>query len=121
MALRQKREETAAQKLARAMKLLETDMARGYTALQRVATRYPRTPAAQQAAEQTQRIDSDPLLKQKLDDAIAAAEARALLTLLRSYLQADRLDAAQSCFDKLLDQYPTSPQAAEARTLLSNI
>jgi TolA-binding protein len=54
-----------------------------------------------------------------VDDKSAAAARQ--LSLAKSYIAANRLDAARTRLQSVIDNYPTTPAAAEAKSLLAKL
>jgi tetratricopeptide (TPR) repeat protein len=87
----------------------------------RITQQAPGTEAARKSAEARTRLEKDADLLARLRQAQAERKARELLGLAQGYLKAGRPDIAREHLQKVLADYPQTPQAAEAKTLLAGL
>ncbi|HPD16967.1 MAG TPA: prolyl oligopeptidase family serine peptidase [Planctomycetota bacterium] len=113
------RADEAAQLLAKAKALL---LAKDYLAAARafdsLASGYEGTPSAAEARTQADALRNDPTLGPKLREAAAAEDCRRWMTMARNYLNSSRPEGAAPYLQKIIETYPNTSYAAEAKALL---
>lgn len=109
-------EPIAAARFAEALRLAETDVPAGYELLRGVARSFRGTEAAARAADHADQLWSQH--RADIEAAAARTEARRQLTLAKNYIAAARHEAAREPLETIIRQFPTTPEADEARRLL---
>jgi len=120
-----RKEKIASEQYDRVMKLIDRDPRKAYLTLRRIAVSFKGTPTAAKAAAQVKRLENDPKIKSKLKTVPppppTAGKALEWLKLARNYITADRPDLARAQLKKILDQYPDSDEAKEAKKLIKDL
>lgn len=95
-----------------------------YDAYKKVASDYPGTPAATKATAAMAKYDADPAFaKIKSNEQTAATDEKAekVLNLGKNYAAAGRNDLARDKFNEVIENYPDSAEAAEAKSELAKL
>ena len=114
-------ESRAKQALDAAIELIEQDLSRGYWALRAVAKNYDQTDAATQATTLADQIWSDQDQRKQITKTTTSSEARELLSLAKNYLQAEKFELARRQLETIIEHYPDTAQASEARHALEQM
>jgi len=105
--------------------MIDRDPRRAYFVLRRIAANYPNTKASVKAAAEAKRLENNPKIKGQLKNPppppATAGKTRDWLKLARNYVSADRPDLARKQLKKIIDQYPKSDEAKEAKKILAKI
>lgn len=115
------REELAATALETARLLIERDVKRAYDALRKVASDHPNTQAAVEASAEADKLWSDGKLRAQIQTDPNEVEAGKLLNLAQNYRRNGLYPKARERLEKLLQSYPSTKAATEARKLLEQI
>jgi thiol-disulfide isomerase/thioredoxin len=86
-----------------------------YLAFKDVARQYAALPAGAAAAEEVAAYEKDPSFVKRVTTGASEAKARAALNLANSYKNAGRADLAKTKYQAVIDQFPGTPAAAEAK------
>ncbi len=129
--VRERREKEAERKLARAMDRLQRSPPHGIEALEELLRDFPDTTFATQAAEQLKLALENPAAAQtakpKSKDtdqpkpSPPSDRAREDMALARNYLQAGRTDLARDLFNQVIEYYPDTDEAEQAKALLEGM
>jgi tetratricopeptide (TPR) repeat protein len=101
---------------ARIARLLEA-----YELYGRIVQQGAGTDPAKQASSARARLEQDTALMVRIKEVQAERKAREWLGLAEAYLKADRADRAREFCQKILAEYPQTPQAAAAKDLLNQM
>jgi len=71
-----------------------------------------------EAGAQADALRNDPDLGPKLRDAAAEADCRRWMTMAKNYLKSPRPEAAEPYLTKIIETYPNTTYAAEAKAML---
>jgi hypothetical protein len=115
------REALATTALETARMLQERDLKRAYEALRKVAADFPDTTAAANATAEADKLWSDPKLRARIQTDPDEVEAQKLLSLAENYRRNHLYSKARERIDKLLQTYPNTKAAVEAKKLLQRI
>jgi TolA-binding protein len=113
----------AALQLADQMKADKHDP-QAYAKYKSIVKEFAGTPAAVTAAGDVKAYDADPVFAKQTAATAAAADAtkaKGLLSLANSFLSAGNTELAKKKFAEVVEKYPTTPQAAEAKEALAKI
>lgn len=115
------REARAATALETATMLIERDIRRAYGALRKVASDHPNTQAATSATAHADKLWNDPKLRAQIEIDPNEVEAKKLLNLAQNYRRNGLDKKAKEKLELLLESYPNTKAASEARALLKQI
>ena len=116
------RAEEAAELLAKAKALLKAkDYVAADKAFESLAAGYTGTPAATEARAQADALRNDPDLGPKLRNAAAEADCRRWMTMAKNYLNSPRPEAAGPYLRKIIETYPNTTYAADAKAMLLSV
>lgn len=104
---------------AAAAAALKGDRIGAYKSYKQVLERYADTDEAKLAAAQIKALEADETFMASFKLSQVEAEAKALLSLARSYRQAGKTDLAQQTFSQVIAKFPGSAWAEEAQAALS--
>jgi TolA-binding protein len=113
----------AAAALAAAEKLQsENKLDQAYTRLKLVAKEYADTDSGNTAAADIKSIEKNhPDVIQKMTDSEGAVKAKAALSMAASYKQAGRTDLARAKYQSVIENYPGTTYASDAKIELSHL
>ena len=110
----------AALKRARQM-IAAKDYPEAVEALDDLIATYPATPAAEQAKAEADALRNDPVIGKQLRDGPAAQDCEGWLSIARNLIKNSRADAARPYLEKVVEQYPDTTYAEQARELLKGL
>jgi len=87
-------------------------------ALDAVAAKFPATKAGQAAADKAKAMRADSALMGKIQADAADKECKGWLSMARSFIKAGMPDKAKPYLDQVLQKYPGTTYAQEAKELL---
>ena len=90
-------------------------------ALDDLAARFADTKAGKAAAEKAKSMRADPELMKKMTQASADKDCKAWLALARNFMKAGLKDKAKSYLDQVIQKYPDTDYAKEAKELLASL
>jgi len=96
-------------------------LAERLTALEALAKKFPGTEAGRTAAERAAAMRADPEVMRQTRTEAAERDCKGWLSMARNYIQAGMPEKAKPYLDKVLQQYPDTPYAEEAKKLLAKI
>ena len=96
-------------------------LAERLTALEALAKNFPGTEAGRTAAERAAAMRADPEVMRQIRMEAAESDCKSWLSMARNYIQADMPEKAKPYLDKVLQQYPDTLYAEEAKKLLAKI
>lgn len=121
-AAKQEKETAAAEMLAEAKKT-EADK-KPLDALKQfrtVASKYPDTKAGAEAAGHAKRLESDKSVTGKLEDEKAERKCKSWLSMAKTFIASGENASALSYLKKIVDNYPDTKYADEAKKLIKEI
>jgi tetratricopeptide (TPR) repeat protein len=92
-----------------------------YLAFKDVARQYAALPAGAAAAEEVAAYEKDPSFVKRVTTGASEAKARAALNLANSYKNAGRADLAKTKYQAVIDQFPGTPSAEDAKKALEEL
>lgn len=101
--------------------LLKTDLYKGYFTLKSVAKRYANTNAGKKAADRANEILADPEKKKVLEASQDEMQAEKLMIEARDYARKKSYVVARARLSKIIDLYPNTSTAEEAKSALEKI
>jgi tetratricopeptide (TPR) repeat protein len=108
--------------LARAMEAFREENYAGSAALlASVLEKFEGTPSAKIARARLEELKSDPEMRRRIEEAQMKKDCSQWLNLARNYLRSGLRDKAREYCEKILEGYPDSEFAAEARALLEEL
>jgi hypothetical protein len=117
-----KKEKEAAGKIAAAEKLVESgDYLKALAALKSVARKYKGTSAAEKATARVAELEGDEEIARKIRDMEAEKFSKRVLAMGRNYAKNGMTDKARAEFQKIIDKYPESTFAEEAKQELEKL
>ena len=117
---RGRREGQAADALAEVEKAGQTkSTAETLAALDDLATRFPDTKAGKAAADKAKAMRADPELMKKVMLASADKDCKGWLSMARNFMKAGLKDKAKSYLDQVIQKYPDTDYAKEAKEMLA--
>jgi len=96
-------------------------LAERLTALEALAKNFPGTEAGRTADERAAAMRADPEVMRQIRVEAAERDCKGWLSMARNYIQAGMPEKAKPYLDKVLQQYPDTPYAEEAKKLLAKI
>ena len=115
------RELKAAMRLGEILDQIDKDIVAGFNALKVFATKYKGTAAGHEAVAEIARLEKGSKLTRALTAAKSGAAARGLLSAARNFLANGMTDLARSRLKRILDEYPQTPEAQQAESLLKKL
>jgi thiol-disulfide isomerase/thioredoxin len=117
-----KRETTAGTALTAANKLqtAKSDF-KAYQAFKKIVADYPGTTAYDSAAKAVAVYEQDPDFAQKARDADTADKVKGILSVAKAYNQSGRADLAKQKLQTVIDDFPGTTFAENARKLIEDI
>jgi len=117
-----KKEKEAGAKIAAAEKLVESgNYLKGIAALKSVARKYKGTKAAERANSRVAELEGDDEIAAKIRSMEAEKFSRRVLAMGRNYAKNGMKDQAIAEFKKVIDKYPESSFAGEAKRELEKL
>jgi thiol-disulfide isomerase/thioredoxin len=116
-----RRENEASAALAEIEKKGAASPAETLKALDDLAARFPGTKAGQAAAERAKTMRADPALVKKVQNEAADKECKGWLSMARNFASAGLPDKARPFLEQIIQKYPDTDYAREARDLLAKI
>ncbi|MEN8148495.1 MAG: tetratricopeptide repeat protein [Planctomycetota bacterium] len=111
-----KKEKEATAKIADAEELVEAgEYTRAIAALKSIARKYRGTKAAETATARVAELEGDPEIAKKIEAAEAEKFSERCLRMGRNYATNGMTDKAKAEFRKVIDKYPGTPWAEEAK------
>lgn len=108
--------------LAAAMKLkADKKDEQAYTQFKLIAAQFPSTPAATAAGDEIKKYDADPVFTKKRIQALADSKAKGILSVAASYKSAGKIDEAKLRYQSVLDQFPGTSYAEQAKKELDKL
>ncbi len=105
-----------AEALAAAMKLKEAHKdEQAYAKFKEIASAFAGTPAGDSAAGEVKTYEQDAAFVKKVTTGAAETKVKAAMALAESYKNAGRSDLARKKYQDVIDQFPGTPFADEAR------
>ena len=92
-----------------------------YPAFKTIATTFAGTPAAAKAADAVRTYEADAAFMKQYNETVVGAKAKNALSLADSYRRAGRLDMARKKYQAVINDYPNTDFAAQARKALDEI
>lgn len=92
-----------------------------YTSFKEITKAFAGTDAAAKAAEQVKNYEKDPAFVAKVTEKNSSAKARAALSMARNYKVAGRNDLARVKYQSVIDDFPGTTYADEARKGISEL
>ena len=113
----------AADALAVAQKLLDDHkLAQAYGRFKFVVAQFPGTDAATTAADQVKSLDKEhPEIAREQSESADLAKAKAALGMANAYRESGRTDLARTKYQFIIDHYPATPQAKDAKEALQTL
>ena len=99
--------------------LPEEKQARAVDLLGRLSSQYPASASGKQAADTLKTLESDKAFSRKLEQYRQAQQAQSLLQKAQSYEKANLAEQARKAYQEIVDRFPDSPQASQARAALA--
>ncbi len=90
-------------------------------ALDDFAAKYPKTKAGAAAADRAKAMRADPELTKRLKNAAAEADCKGWLSMARNFLKAGMPEKAEPYLAKVIEKYPKTEYADEARKMLADV
>ena len=84
-----------------------------------MATEYPDTDAGAKAAEAVKVYEKDTAFVKRVNESAASTKATSALKLAQSYATAGRRDLARKKYQEVIDQYPGTSFAEQAKKELA--
>ena len=110
------REQRSTEALAAAEKLrADNKHEQAYVKFKTITKDFPNTPAAQSAVAAITAYEKDPTLVQRANNAAAEGKAKGMLSMARNYATAGKPDVARKKYQEIIDQFPGTTFAADAR------
>jgi thiol-disulfide isomerase/thioredoxin len=113
-----RREQEAAALLAAIEKKGDADPPATLKLLDDLAVRFPETKAGKAAAEKAAAMRADPNLAAKVQNAAAEKDCKGWMSMARNFINAGLPDKAKPFLDQIIQKYPDSDYAKEAKELL---
>jgi TolA-binding protein len=98
--------------------LEQGDRPGAYAHFQWVAQNAPSSPAGQAAVAKAAELEADASFIKELADAEASRKANARLQMAKAYLAAGQQKVGEKTLQEVIDTWPDTPEAAEAKKLL---
>ena len=92
-----------------------------YNQFKTITTAYPNTPAAAAAEAEIKKYDADPIFTKKRIQALADSKAKGMLSVAASYKSAGKTDEARARYQAVLDQFPGTTYADQAKKELDKL
>jgi len=96
-------------------------LAERLAALDALAKKFPDTEAGRTAARRAAAMRADPEVMRQIRLEAAERDCKSWLSMAQNYIQADMSEKAKPYLKKVLQQYPDTPHAEEAKKLLAEI
>jgi len=96
-------------------------IAERFVALEALAKNFPGTEAGRTAAERAAAMRADPEVMRQIRMEAAERDCKGWLSMARNYIQTGMPEKAKPYLDKVLQQYPDTLYAEEAKKLLAKI
>lgn len=86
-------------------------------ALEQIVARFEKTPSGIEAAAKLEQLTADPRIREEIAEHVMRLECTRWLRSARRALDAGETETARSSIEKVLENYPESEYAAQAREL----
>jgi len=96
-------------------------LAERLAALEALAKKFPGTEAGRTAAGRAAAMRADPEVMRQIRLEAAERDCKSWLSMAQNYIQADMPEKAKPYLQKVLEKYPDTPHAEEAKKLLAEI
>ncbi len=118
----QAREAEASKRLEKALRLIERErLAKALKELRAIAEEFPECDAGTQAEARVLELESDPEVLEAIAGAKMEAECKRWLSMGTNLFNAHKMEEAAAYFQQIIDTYPDSSYAAEARSWLEKL
>jgi len=84
-----------------------------------LAAKYPDTPAGQTAAQKAEAMRADPAVMKQIQSEAADKQCKGLLSMARNYLKAGMPEKAKPYLEEVIEKFPDTAYAEEAKGLLT--
>ncbi|MBE3098497.1 MAG: redoxin domain-containing protein [Planctomycetes bacterium] len=116
-----RREREAANLAAEIEKRGDRDPAALLKGLDDLATRFPDTKAGKAAAEKAKALRADPDVMKKIQNDAAEKDCKGWMSMAKNFIKAGLLEKARPYLEQVVQKYPDSDYAKEAKELLQKM